>query len=132
MTTRYRTVQVKTAAPRTAPRPARRHTRRRARRRHPFRLLFVLFLLGAAIWFAPRAMCGGAAVLRWQREGVDVQSGTAAAIFQLSMTDSRADEILQHPENYPPRCSICLRATMKRWTLCWIIPRIMRMRRPTA
>lgn len=102
MTTRYRTVQVKTAAPRTAPRPARRHTRRRARRRHPFRLLFALFLLGAAILFVPRAACGGAAALRWQRDGVDVQSGTAAAIFRLSMTDSRADEILQHPENYPP------------------------------
>ena len=102
MTTRYSTIQVQTTAERTAPRPARRRTRRKARkRRHPFRLLMVLLVLGAAVWFLPRVAIGGIAALRWQLDGVDVKSGTAAEIFQLSLTDSRAGEILQHPENYP-------------------------------
>ena len=102
MTTRYSTIQVQTTAERTAPRPARRRTRRKARkRRHPFRLLMVLLVLGAAVWFLPRVATGGIAALRWQLDGVDVKSGTAAEIFQLSLTDSRAGEILQHPENYP-------------------------------
>lgn len=102
MTTRYAVIERQEQTPRTAPRPARRRTRRKARkRRHPFRLLMMLLMLGAVVWFLPRAATGGIAVLRWQLDGVDVKSGTAAEIFQLSLTDSRAGEILQHPENYP-------------------------------
>lgn len=103
MTTRYAVIERQEQTPRTAPRPARRRTRRKARkRRHPFRLLMTLIVLGVAVWFLPRAATSGIAALRWQLDGVDVKSGTAAEIFQLSLTDSRAGEILQHPENYPP------------------------------
>lgn len=102
MTTRYSTVQVQSTAPRTAPRPEKRRTRRRVRRRrHPLRLVFVLLVLGVAIWFIPRLATGGLAALRWRAEGIDVKNGTVAEIVQLSLTDGRVEEILQHPENYP-------------------------------
>lgn len=103
MTTRYAVIERQEQTPRTASRPARRRTRRKAhKRRHPLRLLIMLLVLGAVVCFLPRVATGGMAVLRWQLDGVDVKSGTAAEIFQISLTDSRAGEILQHPENYPP------------------------------
>lgn len=103
MTTRYAVIERQEQTAHTAPRLARRHARRRARkRRHSFRLLMVVLVLSVAVWFLPRAVMGGIAALRWQLDGVDVKSGTAVEIFQLSLTDSRAGEILQHPETYPP------------------------------
>lgn len=103
MTTLYTTVQMKPTVPRTAPRSTRRRTHRKVKkRRHSVRLLAVLLTLGAVIWFVLRVVGGGVAALRWQMDGVDVESGTAAAIFRLSLTDGRVGAILDHPENYPP------------------------------
>lgn len=103
MTTRYAVIERQEQPTRTAPRPARRCARRRVKkRRHPFRLVLVLLILGAFFWFAPRSVSGALAALRWQESGVEVQDGTVAALWRMSLTDSRVLEILNHPEDYPP------------------------------
>lgn len=103
MTTRYAVIERQDAAARTAPRPHTRRASRKARkRRRPFRLLAVLLVLGAFFWFVPRSVSGTLAALRWQESGVEVQSGTVAALWRMSLTDSRVLGILQHPEDYPP------------------------------
>ena len=103
MTTRYAVIERREQTARTAPRPAQRRTRRRVKkRRHPLRLVFVLLFLGAFFWFVPRSVSGALAALRWQESGVEVQDGTVAALWRMSLTDSRVLEILNYPEAYPP------------------------------
>ena len=102
MTTRYARIERQEQAARTAPRPDRGRRRRTKKCRRPLRLLLVLLVLGAFFWFAPRAASGTLAALRWHESGAAVQDGTVAALWRMSLTDSRVLAILRHPEQYPP------------------------------
>ncbi len=95
-------------------RPARRTARRRARKKRIRRMLTVFALLAIVVWAsvsgvrhviklgsAPAGIGNGTSSIGADWHDITVEEDTISAIQELSWHDSRAEEILQHPERYP-------------------------------